>query len=69
MVWRVCDSRSVCLWFILWCALRCGFRAACHLRQTVMLYMLDNLLRWTAHLEHQEVWAVVSWSSFDLKVH
>jgi hypothetical protein len=33
-----------------------------------MLYMLDGLLTWTAHSEHQEVWAGPSWSSFALKV-
>jgi hypothetical protein len=30
--------------------------------------MLDSLLTWTAHSEHQEVWAGPSWSSFALKV-
>jgi hypothetical protein len=33
------------------------------------LRMLDGLLRWTAHTEHQEVWAGPSWSSVALKVH
>jgi hypothetical protein len=33
-----------------------------------MLYMLDGLLKWTAHSEHQEVWAGPSWYSFALKV-
>jgi hypothetical protein len=33
-----------------------------------MLYMLDGLLTWTAHSEHQEVWAGPSWSSFAWKV-
>jgi hypothetical protein len=33
-----------------------------------MLYMLDGLPTWTAHSEHQEVWAGPSWSSIALKV-
>jgi hypothetical protein len=27
----------------------------------MMLYMLDDLPTWTAHSEHQEVWAGPSW--------
>jgi hypothetical protein len=34
----------------------------------VMLYMLDGLLTWTAHSEHQEVWAGPSGSSYALQV-
>jgi hypothetical protein len=30
--------------------------------------MLDGLLTWTAHSEHQEVWAGPSWSSYAFKV-
>jgi hypothetical protein len=33
-----------------------------------MLDMLDGLLTWTAHSEHQEVWAGRSWSSYALQV-
>jgi hypothetical protein len=29
--------------------------------------MLDGLLTWTAHSEHQEVWAGPSWSSIALR--
>jgi hypothetical protein len=32
-----------------------------------MLCMLDGLLTWTAHSEHQEVWAGPSWSSIALR--
>jgi hypothetical protein len=35
---------------------------------TVMLDMLDGLLSWTAHSEHQQVWAGSSWSSYALQV-
>jgi hypothetical protein len=35
---------------------------------TVMLYMLDGLLTWTAHSEPQQVWAGPSWSSYALQV-
>jgi hypothetical protein len=35
---------------------------------SVMLYMLDGLLTWTAHSEHLEVRVGPSWSSFALKV-
>jgi hypothetical protein len=36
--------------------------------QVVMLDMLEGLLAWTAHSEHQEVWAGPSWSSYALQV-
>jgi hypothetical protein len=29
-----------------------------------MLHMTDSLPAWAAHLEHQEVWAGPSWSSY-----
>jgi hypothetical protein len=32
-----------------------------------MLRMLDGVLTWTAHPEHQEVWAGPSWSSVALR--
>jgi hypothetical protein len=34
----------------------------------MMTLMLGGLLAWTAHAEHQEVWAVPSLSSIALKV-
>jgi hypothetical protein len=37
-------------------------------RKTAILPLLDSLLAWAAHSEHQEVWAGPSWSSIALKV-
>jgi hypothetical protein len=34
----------------------------------LLLHMLDGLLTWTAHSEHQEVWAGPPWSSYAFKV-
>jgi hypothetical protein len=33
----------------------------------MILYMLDGLPTWTAHLNYQEVWAGPSWSSTALR--
>jgi hypothetical protein len=41
---------------------------ALQVRKTVMLPLLDSLLAWAAHSEHQEVWAGPSWSSIALRV-
>jgi hypothetical protein len=41
---------------------------ALQVRKTVMLPLLDSLLAWAAHSEHQEVCAGPSWSSIALQV-
>jgi hypothetical protein len=46
----------------------CGQNVMVQLALSHTVYMLDGLPTWTAHSEHQEVWAGPSWSSFALKV-
>jgi hypothetical protein len=61
----------VCLAEHCTCESACSRCNAVHMQATVyrlMLPLLDSLLAWEAHSEHQEVWAGPSWSSIALKV-